>query len=45
MLMMGFEPKRLAAQEPKSCMSANSITSANVSIAGNKTFLYLFHYD
>lgn len=26
--MRGLEPLRLAAQEPKSCMSANSITSA-----------------
>ena len=28
MRMTGLEPARLAAQEPKSCMSANSITSA-----------------
>lgn len=27
--MAGLEPARLSAQEPKSCMSANSITSAN----------------
>ncbi len=27
---MGLEPIRLAAQEPKSCMSANSISSANL---------------
>ena len=25
---VGLEPTRLAAQEPKSCMSANSISSA-----------------
>ena len=25
---MGLEPTRLAAQEPKSCMSANSIMTA-----------------
>ena len=27
---VGLEPTRLAAQEPKSCMSANSINSANL---------------
>ena len=27
---MGLEPIRLAAQEPKSCMSANSINSAGI---------------
>ena len=26
---VGLEPTRLAAQEPKSCMSANSISSAS----------------
>lgn len=26
---VGLEPTRLAAQEPKSCMSANSISSAH----------------
>ncbi len=30
--MTGLEPTRLAAQEPKSCMSANSITSAEIEI-------------
>lgn len=29
MRSMGLEPTRLAAQEPKSCMSANSITTAD----------------
>lgn len=32
MRMRGLEPLRLAAQEPKSCMSANSITSAKCKI-------------
>lgn len=27
--MVGFEPTRLATQEPKSCTSANSATSPN----------------
>ena len=31
MQKMGLEPTRHTAQEPKSCMSANSITSANCS--------------
>ena len=33
MRMTGLEPARLAAQEPKSCMSANSITSAAMKLS------------
>ena len=29
---VGLEPTRLAAQEPKSCMSANSISSAHIKL-------------
>ena len=35
--MKGLEPTRLAAQEPKSCMSTNSITSAYLFVAISKT--------
>lgn len=36
---VGLEPTRLAAQEPKSCMSANSISSANLE---NQTYNKLY---
>ena len=45
MQKMGLEPTRHTAQEPKSCMSANSITSANCSniqpAKGSRQWIFL----
>lgn len=38
---VGLEPTRLAAQEPKSCMSANSISSASFAPKAKSHVSYL----
>lgn len=39
---MGLEPICLAAQEPKSCMSANSIKTADISAFYSREISYFF---
>ena len=46
MRLVGLEPTRLAAQEPKSCMSANSITTATYkTISCFHSFFKLFYQN
>ena len=42
MRSMGLEPTRLAAQEPKSCMSANFIMTAYIVLCSFSTLSLLF---
>lgn len=41
---VGLEPTRPAAQEPKSCMSANSINSARASLCYHHTWQKSMHF-
>ena len=41
MRSMGLEPTRLAAQEPKSCMSANFIMTAYIVLCSYSTLTLL----
>ena len=45
MRSMGLEPTRLAAQEPKSCMSANFIMTAYIVLYSFSTLSLLFLYS
>ena len=45
MRSMGLEPTRLAAQEPKSCMSANFIMTAYIVLCSFSTLSLLFLYS
>ena len=43
MRSMGLEPTRLAAQEPKSCMSANFIMTAYIVLCSYSVLLLCFY--
>ena len=45
MRSMGLEPTRLAAQEPKSCMSANFIMTAYIVLCSSSALSLLFLYS